>query len=550
MNKLIHNGHIIVDKLVTAKHTIVGEDLARSILKATTDEIVLPKRKYVDYLVMCTKDQNISVTEMSKLILDRCHHCSWVVSLKALLITHEIMNYGNERFFQYMASDSQALNLDAFSDRSDTTSLQMSKHVRSYANYINIKAVSFRIVGYDFCKVKRGGKEAFFKTLDTKKLFTNLIQLHSQLDSLLAFKPELSELMNKVVVQAFKVAFKDLVRLVACLNDATANLLENFAKLTRKDCQQSLSLYTHFPEYLKQVSKFYNIAQHLNFDASQMPSLDQVPSSLHEQMEEHIKGLEGGSNTSSCHFTPLPKPVSKGTSARRLSMPTSSFMPSQTSLQRQESPTAITTAPVVPISFSPFGNNFGDIVSYKEKEKILAEEERILQMFRDKKQQEEKSTKNTETTHKTADNNLEDFFASLDLSQTTDNNCTSSISMPANQASNKLSTSLPQGLTKLDCMLEPTRLHNHPPTSPSSPSTPVLLDFSKVSLPPSNFMPPNYSGMPYNQMNPMAPTQISSAALFPSTQPFNNQLRMLQQEQLRQEQQKQFLQQPNKNPFF
>ena len=48
MNRLIQNGHIIVDKLVTAKHTIVGEDVARSILKATTDEVTLPKKKYVD----------------------------------------------------------------------------------------------------------------------------------------------------------------------------------------------------------------------------------------------------------------------------------------------------------------------------------------------------------------------------------------------------------------------------------------------------------------------------------------------------------------------
>ena len=47
-------------------------------------------------LMLCTKDQNVSVPEMSKLILDRAHNSSWVVSIKALLIVHEIMNYGNE----------------------------------------------------------------------------------------------------------------------------------------------------------------------------------------------------------------------------------------------------------------------------------------------------------------------------------------------------------------------------------------------------------------------------------------------------------------------
>ena len=52
MNKLIQNGLFFKDKIVTAKHTIVGEDLERSILKATTDEIALPKKKYIDCKIL------------------------------------------------------------------------------------------------------------------------------------------------------------------------------------------------------------------------------------------------------------------------------------------------------------------------------------------------------------------------------------------------------------------------------------------------------------------------------------------------------------------
>ncbi|ESO09545.1 hypothetical protein HELRODRAFT_168546 [Helobdella robusta] len=39
---------IIFDKIVTVKHTITGQDYARSILKATTDEIAAPKKKHLD----------------------------------------------------------------------------------------------------------------------------------------------------------------------------------------------------------------------------------------------------------------------------------------------------------------------------------------------------------------------------------------------------------------------------------------------------------------------------------------------------------------------
>ena len=32
----------------------------------------------------------------------------------------------------------------------------MSMYVRCYAKYLNEKLCSFRVMGYDFCKVKRG----------------------------------------------------------------------------------------------------------------------------------------------------------------------------------------------------------------------------------------------------------------------------------------------------------------------------------------------------------------------------------------------------------
>ena len=47
MNKLI-NGQSIVDKIVTAKHTITRQDVAKTVLKATKDDSTVPKRKHID----------------------------------------------------------------------------------------------------------------------------------------------------------------------------------------------------------------------------------------------------------------------------------------------------------------------------------------------------------------------------------------------------------------------------------------------------------------------------------------------------------------------
>jgi len=52
MNKLIHgpnvSGQSIVDRMMAAKHTIAGQDLGKAVFKATTEELMGPKRKHLD----------------------------------------------------------------------------------------------------------------------------------------------------------------------------------------------------------------------------------------------------------------------------------------------------------------------------------------------------------------------------------------------------------------------------------------------------------------------------------------------------------------------
>jgi len=52
MNKIIHGpnvaGQSLADRVMAAKHTITGQDLAKAVFKATTDEVMGPKRKHLD----------------------------------------------------------------------------------------------------------------------------------------------------------------------------------------------------------------------------------------------------------------------------------------------------------------------------------------------------------------------------------------------------------------------------------------------------------------------------------------------------------------------
>ena len=42
------SGQSVLDRVTAAKHTITGSDLAKSVCKATTEEVMGPKKKHLD----------------------------------------------------------------------------------------------------------------------------------------------------------------------------------------------------------------------------------------------------------------------------------------------------------------------------------------------------------------------------------------------------------------------------------------------------------------------------------------------------------------------
>lgn len=72
----------------------------------------------------------------------------------------------------------------------------MSPFIRRYAKYLNDKALSYRTVAFDFCKVKRGKEEGSLRTMNADKLLKTLPVLQAQLDGLLEFDCTSNDLTN------------------------------------------------------------------------------------------------------------------------------------------------------------------------------------------------------------------------------------------------------------------------------------------------------------------------------------------------------------------
>lgn len=77
-----------------------------------------------------------------------------------------------------------------------TKGYDMSPFIRRYAKYLNEKALSYRTVAFDFCKMKRGKEEGSLRVMHADKLLKTLPILQAQLDSLLEFDCTANDLTN------------------------------------------------------------------------------------------------------------------------------------------------------------------------------------------------------------------------------------------------------------------------------------------------------------------------------------------------------------------
>ncbi|KAG1714801.1 Phosphatidylinositol-binding clathrin assembly protein LAP [Nymphon striatum] len=284
-----------------------------------------------NHLLHCTNEPNVSIPQLANLLIERTTQASWVIVFKALITVHHLMCYGNERFTQYLASSNCSFQLSNFLDKNG---YEMSTSIRRYSKYLNEKALSYRTVAFDFCKVKRGKEDGMLRTMDADKLLKTVPVLQSQIDNLLDFdfatkidnadssdnadnsSPcSANELSNGVISSSFMLLFRDLIRLFACYNDGVINLLEKYFDMNKKNCRDALDLYKKFLIRMDRVAEFLKVAESVGIDKGDIPDLakcvvksisssNAAPSSLLDALEAHLENLEGkkGSNSSRPHF--------------------------------------------------------------------------------------------------------------------------------------------------------------------------------------------------------------------------------------------------------
>lgn len=287
----------VIDRVESAKHTLTGSGIGKAVSKATSHEIIGPKRKHVDYIQNSLQATNISIPEVADMLFERCSNSSWVVVFKSLVTSHHLMANANERFIQYIASRQTPWMLQTFLDKGGVQGYDMSHAIRRYSSYLAEKAYAYRQMGYDFCRVARGKESGVLRNMDSTKVLKALPCIQALIDSLIATEITSNDLTNGVITAAFMLLFKDLIRLFACYNDGIINLLEKYFEMKKNDCKSALEIYKRFLSRMERVSEFLKTAEDAGIDKGDIPDLAKAPSSLLDALEQHLISLEKGKSS-------------------------------------------------------------------------------------------------------------------------------------------------------------------------------------------------------------------------------------------------------------
>lgn len=370
------SGQTLNDRINAARYALAGQGLARYVCKATTEEVLGPKKKHLDYLLACTHEANVSIPQLANLLIERTNHISWVVVFKALVTVHHLMSYGNERLIQYLASSNYLFELSTFLDKTSARDFSMSTFIRRYSRYINQKAVSYRLLAFDFCKIKRGN-EGVLRQMPIDRLLKTLPILQNQLDALLEFDCTVADLNNGVIISCFMLLFRDLIGLFACHNDGIINLLNKYFTLNKKMCREAFDLYKKFLVRMDKVNDFLRVAEAVGLDKDDIPDLRRAPSSLIDALEQHLQNLESNkkilksSNNSSTN------------NKSELSSVLGNLTPPNASTVRPSSPASANTTGGAGKSSGKVIEDSVTISSFKDDEvrRALEEEARVLSLY-------------------------------------------------------------------------------------------------------------------------------------------------------------------------
>ncbi|PVZ99831.1 hypothetical protein BB558_004134 [Smittium angustum] len=265
--------------------------MEKAVYKGTRKDVAHPKLKHVDTLIDMSFT-GISVGSFFVQLTERFKTCNWVICMKGLVIVHILMHEGNGPvFYEYIASNPDIIDMARYRDRTGTKSMEQSRNLKMYSNYLRDKSFAFKATRIDYVhqKTPKGSQIYSKETTDTKFLLLEVTTVQKQLHSLLKCQFETDTLDNDCTFSMFRYCLRDMLKLFQVMNQGAIKSIKAFFEMNETDMQRTLDLYKRFIKITERTNEYLNVVK--NFEpllGFTIPELLHAPLTLVKTLEDHL----------------------------------------------------------------------------------------------------------------------------------------------------------------------------------------------------------------------------------------------------------------------
>jgi len=268
-------------------------EFEKSVIKATRHNEKAPKEKHVRRLIVYTSEHNGRCSELLTLFSKRFETGDWIIVMKTLCVIHRLMRDANPKFMtelKYKSSFFQPLR--NFADMSTPEAHHQSVFIRRYAQYLAEKILVYKVLGVEVEK-----DPGAIKNIPVKETLEKLPRVQSQLNALLNSRGSKDHINNAIIIYAFSILLKDSFPLYRAINDGILILLENYFGMPRENAFKTFEIYKLFTKETDSMIQFFDITR--RFSRTDLPELQQAPSTVVDALEKYLQELDEGKSPES-----------------------------------------------------------------------------------------------------------------------------------------------------------------------------------------------------------------------------------------------------------
>eukprot|EP00126_Sphaerothecum_destruens_P008929 Sdes_comp20386_c0_seq1m14297 len=257
-----------------------SSSLLKSIKKATNSELVVPKRKHLNFILDASRTSDSSVVSN---ICDQLFHRitskdSWINALKSLIVFHHLMRDGAKAVLDHMSHSRFSFRLRDYMDKKNPLGYEMSLFIRKYSAYLEEKIAVYVNLGHDFVREAHGFNGKYLHERAVEGTLLHVLEcIQNQIDALLAVDIQARDLSNPCVLNAFSLLLKDMIKLFVALNDSVIHILERYFELGVNEVRLAFNLYRRFCDETGKITAFLDVARTARFaERTEIPDLKHV----------------------------------------------------------------------------------------------------------------------------------------------------------------------------------------------------------------------------------------------------------------------------------